>query len=223
MVGIIYLCCRNGKTVVGIAYPCCRYGKTVVGFSAGKSEDNVTLALAARYSGQFDSGQVSLVQVTGHRPPYLTPHVSDFLLDVLKTDSRKYTYGYMVAAQFEHNKKTDEIHAIALYNYEAYHTPAISLSLVDNALLKYSVGTEYSIETQNAYRRPVYSKRVADKVRVKQEIRHKNPVALTYLIPGLPLVTTLYAIYLINERATGSSHLQVTSVLSRCFCYCEGG
>ena len=192
---------------------CCRYGKTVVGYSAGIYPDNVSLDLAASYSRQFNSPLVTLVNVGELRSPVPTPHMNTFFEAAIKTDSRKYTYGYMVAAEFDHNNDTDEVRAVAFYNYEAYHTTAISLSLVDNSLLQHFVGANYSIETQNAYRKPVYTVEVAEKVRVKTKLATTESIELMYLIPLMPLITTFYAIYLINERKSGANRLQLISHL----------
>ena len=138
----------------------------VVAYSAGTRPDYVSLSLAACYSKLFDSPLVKTVNV-GALPKHKTnPVVHNFLLEVMKPSRYKYTYGYMVAAQFDHDSKTDEIHAVALYNYEAYHTAAISLNMVDNALLKHFVGTEYSIVTENAHIRQILSKRSAEKKKV---------------------------------------------------------
>ena len=138
----------------------------------------------------------------------------------MKNDEYKYTYGYMVAAQFKHDSATDEIHAVALYNYEAYHTAPISLSLVDNTLLRYSVGAEYSIETQSDPIQLDLSTAVAKSERIKRELRSRGEVReqniKTYLIcltPAISLVANICAIYLINERWKGAKRLQLITGL----------
>ena len=185
----------------------------MVGYSAGIYPDNVSLALAASYSRQFNSPLVTLVKVSEQRSPVRTSQMNKFFEAAIKSDSRKYTYSYMVAAQFDHNNATDEVRAVAFYNYEAYHTTAASLSLVDNTLLQHFVGANYSIETQNAYRKPVYSAGVAETVRVRTKLATIETIELMYLIPIMPLITTFYAIYLINERTTGANRLQLISHL----------
>ena len=138
----------------------------------------------------------------------------------MKEDGYAYTYGYMVAAQFDHNKVTDEVHAVALYNYEAYHTAALSLSLVDNTLLRHFVGAEYSIETQSDPIQLVLSTAVAKRERIKRELRSRIEAReqniKTYLIcltPAISLVANICAIFLINERGKGAKRLQLITGL----------
>ena len=197
----------------------CKYRtKTVIAYSAGKRPDNLSVALAACYGKQFNSPLVKTINV-GALPKHKTnPVVQNFLLEVMKPNSYKYTYGYMVAAQFDHDTKSKEVHAVAMYNYEVYHTPAISLSLVDNALLKHFVGAEYSIETQNDNLVPVYSAAIAEKKRMRNEIKAKYTVIyynvetyLAFLVPSFLLVTNFFLIYLLDERERGSKHLQLMS------------
>ena len=167
------------------------------------------MALASEYTGQITCPLVTNVNATGR-------NINTFLEEVMGDDAYTYTYRYMVAAQFDHDSNTDEIKAVALYNYDAYHTSAISVSFVDNTLLRYFVGAEYSINTQNDPIAPIYSTVVAKRERIKNELRSKNEGrytnAKTYLIvltPAITLVTNFFAIYLITEREMGSKRLQL--------------
>ena len=197
----------------------CAYGtKTVVAYSAGWNPDNVSTALAATYSKQFDSRLVETINVGELRDQNRHPVVQEYMLDAFKDDSYAYTYDYMVAAQFDHNKVSDEVHAVALYNYEAYHTAPISLSLVDNTLLRHFVGAGYSIETQNDPIEPSYSKQVAEDVRTQNEIKLEYDVYhlngrtyLTFAMPAIIVVTNFCVIYVIDERERGSKRLQLNS------------
>ena len=175
--------------------------------SAGRSPDNVSMGLRAAYNRQLHSPFVTTVSVRD---------VSSSLQDAMTPSSYKYTYGYMVAAQFDHNNDTDEVRAVAFYNYEAYHTTAISLSLVDNTLLQHFVGANYSIETQNDHLVPSYSQNIATKRRVEKRKGLYHSVSesyadfyMMYLSPALTLVTNLCTIYLITERETGARRMQL--------------
>lgn len=169
----------------------------------------MSVALSSEYTGQITCPLVTNVNATGR-------NINTFLEELIEDDAYTYTYRYMVAAQFEHDSNTNEIKAVALYNYDAYHTSAISVSFVDNALLRYFVGAEYSIKTQNDPIVPIYSTVVAKRERIKNELRSKNEGrysnAKTYLIvltPAITLVTNFFAIYLITEREMGSKRLQL--------------
>ena len=178
----------------------------------------MSTALAASYSEQFDSRLVETINVSELRDQNLHPVVQEYLLDALKKDSYAYTYDYMVAAQFDHNRITDEVDAVALYNYEAYHTAPISLNLVDNTLLRHFVGAGYSIETQSDPLKPSYSEQVAEDVRTQNEIKLEYDVYhlnggthLTFVMPAIIVVTNFCAIYVIDERERGSKRLQLNS------------
>ena len=200
------------KPVFDLA-PCCRYGKTVVPYSGGTNPDNVSMALVNSYSKQFDTPLVKTVNIGRLSEYKYHPSVHDYLLNVMKKDgSYAYIHRYMVAAQFEHDNATDEVRAIMFYNYEAYHTAPISISLVDNTLLRHFVGAEYSIETQNHPVKPTYSEKVKEDIRVYNMIYHKRrplPVYLGILSTSI----TMYAIYLIHERTSGTKHLQMNTKL----------
>ena len=131
----------------------------------------------------------------------------------MKPNSYKYAYSYMVAAQFDHNNATDQVRAVAFYNYEAYHTTAISLSLVDNTLLQHFVGANYSIETHNNHRQPAYSKWVAEDVYIGEMIRGRRRLVGLFGSTLFTLVTNFCAIYLISEREGGTKRLQLNSKL----------
>ena len=193
--------------------PCCRYGNTVVAYSAGTNPGNVSLALVNRYGKQFDTPLVKTVNVNQLSEYKYNPSVHEYLLNVMQKDGGyAYIHSYMVAAQFEHDTATDEVRAIVFYNYEAYHTAPISLSLVDNTLLKHFVGAEYSIETQNHPVKPIYSEKVKEDIRVENMIYHRRRALAVYL-SMLSLTITMYAIYLIDERTSDTKHLQMNTQL----------
>ena len=192
---------------------CCRYGKTVVAYSAGTNPSNVSLALVNSYGKQFDMQLVKTININQLIDYKYHPSVHEYLLNVMKKDgSYAYIHNYMVAAQFEHDTATNEVRAIMFYNYEAYHTVPISLSLVDNTLLRHFVGAEYSIETQNHPVKPIYSEKVKEDLRVDNMIHHDRRAVANFLFM-LSTSTTMYAIYLIHERTSGTKHLQMNTEL----------
>ena len=175
--------------------------------------DNVSTALVNSYGKQFDTPSVKTLNINQLSEYKYNPSVHEYLLKVMEKDGGyAYIHSYMVAAQFEHDAATDEVRAIVLYNYEAYHTAPISLSLVDNTLLRHFVGAEYSIETQNHPVKPIYSEKVKEDIRVDNMIHHKRRALAIYLCM-LSISTTMYAIYLIHERTSGTKHLQMNTQL----------
>ena len=88
---------------------------------------------------------------------------------------------------------------MALFNNEAYHTAAISLNLVDNALLRYFVGPGYSISTMNRHRVHKFEIEFAD---VQQLSEHW--AIIFCLSVTFPVIMTFYVMFLVEERVTGS-------------------
>lgn len=70
-----------------------------------------------------------------------------FLLKKKKEIPESFDQNYLVAASFEDRKN----HTIvkALFNNQAYHSPALALALVDNVLFKLLSGTRASITVFN--------------------------------------------------------------------------
>lgn len=67
------------------------------------------------------------------------------LLDMANSHSREFKFQYLVAASFLENNTI-----IAWFNNQAYHTAALTLSLVHNALVKDFFGSDHSIAVTNA-------------------------------------------------------------------------
>lgn len=104
-------------------------------------DSNISLALGDTYSSLF----------TGlDKPVLLYKNESSMTLHLLKeagSDLSKYNLHNMVAASFRQKKESSEI--VSYFNNQAYHSPAISLLQVHNALLKYFMNDSYSFSVRN--------------------------------------------------------------------------
>ena len=120
---------------------------TVVYGVADSNNDTAALAVAKLYREQVYSDALK-VEYLNEMPGHTTgDNVHDYLMEKGKRDAHAYSYRTFVAAEFRSVGK--DMSVTAFFNFQAYHTSAISLTLVDNALLKHYVGQDYSIETTN--------------------------------------------------------------------------
>lgn len=87
--------------------------------------------------------------------------VEDFLLKKAKEDPEDFDKLYVVAASFEDvNNRTI---VKALFNNQAYHSPGLALTLVDNFLFKLISGASASITTTN-YPQPLTAEELSESV-----------------------------------------------------------
>ena len=156
------------------------------------------------YSSQFqDIKHVQLEDISGRW------RVNEYLLAVGKNNTAELVHHRLVAAQFDVSEDGD-VACVALFNYEAYHTAAISLNLVDNALLRYLVGPEYSIRTTNNHRHHKLGEiggvlEFYD-VHLAEHSEHKSIIFC--LSVTFPVIMTFYVMFVIEERFTGSKRDQ---------------
>lgn len=77
----------------------------------------------------------------------LAGSVEDLLLQKEEEDPEVFDYKYVVAASFEDSGNHTTV--TALFNNQAYHSPAVALALVDNVLFKLLSGARASITAVN--------------------------------------------------------------------------
>lgn len=179
--------------------------------------------------GPFDSGQVAIVSDTGSGAPqsniltrYNTfvsgqgaspldasssTNISKYIMD--KADSvgiSTYNAKYMIGTYLESTKWT------AYFNGQPFHTPAIALGYLMNAILRYAMNSDsYSITTTNA----------PFKLSLDED---QNSNFFTYsgtaftlafqIMFGMAFLTATFVIFLIKERSSGAKHLQNVSGVS---------
>lgn len=75
--------------------------------------------------------------------------MTSYLLKEAKADLSKYNLHNMVAASFLYKNNSRGSKIVSYFNNQAYHSPAISLLQVHNALLKYFVNDSYFFSVTN--------------------------------------------------------------------------
>ena len=136
--------------------------------------------------------------------------MENYLLDVSKHDFTKYVTEYMIAASFSSSRDADERGAslLAYFNNEAYHTPAISLAYIGNAILHHFTDTKHVIEATNHPLPRDVEKKASD------EIQTAGMVALVIAMNvciGVAFLVSAFVTFIIKERSVGSKHLQNVS------------
>ena len=182
-----------------------QYGRSTVPFRVAPSDNSTEAsALANAYIRQFDSDTI--------RAKYFHKvDMMSYLIEMSKQDRHEYLCRTFVAAEFKKSYTQPYTNVTVFYNYQAFHTSAISLALVDNALLQYYVGEDYSIETTN---HPRQVDNIIDSS-TKISVITKGLLIVLCVSLVLPVTTASYTMFVVSERVLGSKHAQILSGLHR--------
>ncbi|XP_007937859.1 ATP-binding cassette sub-family A member 17-like [Orycteropus afer afer] len=114
------------------------YGKTVVPFFIAKNS-----SLGPRLSERF----ADMLVAESQTPLEVPGHLEEFLLHKKGEEPESFDNQYVVAASIEDVKGHTVV--TALFNNQAYHSPALAVALVDNFLFKLLSGPNASITVRN--------------------------------------------------------------------------
>ncbi|XP_067140472.1 phospholipid-transporting ATPase ABCA3-like isoform X3 [Centruroides vittatus] len=139
-------------------------------------------------------------------------NLMDYLLNVANTDLSNFTLHFIIAAEFYCDQNSDIINVTALFNNQAYHSPAISLSALQNAILVSTLGSShYHITSINHPLPRTLSEKTVS-------INQYNTDAFQYTqntIFGLSFVMASFVIFVIKENSSKAKHLQIISGVNR--------
>ena len=189
------------------------FGGSVVAVSTNDPPVGAVRRLSQLYARQFNGSRDSVVHVKGS--PSGRPRLEQYLMSEAKRDLTAYTYTHYVAAEFLNSTQgpaASLVDVMGFYNYKARHTSAICLSLVDNALLRYHVGSGYSIETTNHPLRAPDAK----SHRVTQLLTTGNYLQMSFtlaVVTGLALLMSSFVVAPIEERVSGAKQCQLVAGL----------
>uniref|UniRef100_A0A8P0P5X3 ATP binding cassette subfamily A member 17 n=1 Tax=Canis lupus familiaris TaxID=9615 RepID=A0A8P0P5X3_CANLF len=110
---------------------------------------------------------------------------------------------YIVAASFEDSGNHTTV--TALFNNQAYHSPAVALALVDNVLFKLLSGTRASITAVN-HPQPQSAVEALEDI-----LGPKGHYLVIHLLFGIAFLSSSFSILTVKERATRAKHIQLTS------------
>ncbi|XP_036597538.1 ATP-binding cassette sub-family A member 3-like [Trichosurus vulpecula] len=166
------------------------YGKTIVPFSISGNSSVTQEILKYIKAVLTDKGQI-LKEVKGNLEEFLG-------------ESRSCVEHCIVAFSIEVNKST--IVATALFNNQAYHSPATSLAVVDNILFMLFCGPKASLEVFNKPQ----PHRATDSPKESLGFSHGYEIAFI-LIFGIATLPSSFSQQPVTERVIGAKHIQFVS------------
>uniref|UniRef100_A0A8C3Y8A5 ATP binding cassette subfamily A member 3 n=1 Tax=Catharus ustulatus TaxID=91951 RepID=A0A8C3Y8A5_CATUS len=163
------------------------YGQTIVPFSVSGTAE-LPQRLAKQYIELLDAHRQSPLEVLGGLEDYLISRASE--------EGGAFNEHYIAAASFE--DAGNHTLVTALFNNQAYHSPATALMLADNAVLRVLAGPNASITVTN-YPQP-------------RNITEKTGFAIAInLLYGMASLASTFALLLVSERAIKAKHVQLVS------------
>ncbi|XP_042906076.1 phospholipid-transporting ATPase ABCA3 [Parasteatoda tepidariorum] len=161
---------------------------------------NESQALSSIYASQFQLPD---------SPVYVNKSMTEYLLSKGKEDIGKYNMHNMIGAKFE--KSGQKAIITSLFNNKAYHTPAIALLEIENALLKYFTNESYTFSVTNfPMPRTIGEKLMQEQTQATESYQISQDIMF-----GMSFLIASFAVFIVKERASNSKHLQRVSGMSR--------
>ncbi|XP_004627914.1 ATP-binding cassette sub-family A member 3 [Octodon degus] len=172
------------------------YGRTIVPFSVpGTSPLDQQLSEHLR----------DMLQAAGQEPREVLGDLEEFLVFRASVEGGGFNERFLVAVSFKDEVKKTVV--TALFNNQAYHSPATALAIVDNLLFKLLCGPQASIEVSN-YPQPRSTLQAAkDQF---SEGRKGLDIALNLLF-AMAFLASTFSILAVSERAVQAKHVQFVS------------
>uniref|UniRef100_A0A8C3V0P3 ATP binding cassette subfamily A member 3 n=1 Tax=Catharus ustulatus TaxID=91951 RepID=A0A8C3V0P3_CATUS len=172
------------------------YGQTIVPFSVSGTAE-LPQRLAKQYIELLDAHRQSPLEVLGGLEDYLISRASE--------EGGAFNEHYIAAASFE--DAGNHTLVTALFNNQAYHSPATALMLADNAVLRVLAGPNASITVTN-YPQP---RNITEKAK-DQLMEGQTGFAIAInLLYGMASLASTFALLLVSERAIKAKHVQLVS------------
>nr|KAF6439582.1 hypothetical protein HJG63_000031 [Rousettus aegyptiacus] len=172
------------------------YGQTIVPFFISPNS-----RLGPQLSEHFTDMLVAEKQI----PLEILSSVEAFLLNKSEEEPENFDQNYLVPASFEDMKN----HTIvtALFNNQAYHSPALALALVDNVLFKLLAGAGASITVFN-HPQPQSIVEISESVLYEGPKGHYLVINLLF---GVAFLSSSFSILTVKERTIQAKHVQIVS------------
>ncbi|ELK30082.1 ATP-binding cassette sub-family A member 3 [Myotis davidii] len=172
------------------------YGRTVVPFSVPGT---------SRLDQQLAEHLKDMLQAEGQEPREVLGDLEEFLIFRASVEGGGFNERCLVAASFRDVGERTVI--TALFNNQAYHSPATALAIVDNLLFKLLCGPQASITVSN-YPQPRSALQAAkDQF---NEGRKGFDIALNLLF-AMAFLASTFSILAVSERAVQAKHVQFVS------------
>ncbi|MBZ3879692.1 ATP-binding cassette sub-family A member 3, partial [Sciurus carolinensis] len=172
------------------------YGQTIVPFFVSQN---------FRLDPQLSDHFADMLVAQGQIPLEVPGPVEEFLLKKAEEEPEGFDRLYVVAASFE---DTDD-HTIVrgLFNNQAYHSPALALTLVDNYLFKLLSGSRASITVSN-HPQPQTAMELSENVLYQGPKGHYLVINLLF---GVAFLSSSFSMLTVRERRIKAKHIQFIS------------
>uniref|UniRef100_A0A8B9UKM0 ABC transporter domain-containing protein n=1 Tax=Anas zonorhyncha TaxID=75864 RepID=A0A8B9UKM0_9AVES len=172
------------------------YGQTIVPFSVP-----ATSALSQKLAEQY----VELLDAQRQAPLGVLGGLEEYLISRASEEGGAFNEHYIAAASFEGAGNRTMV--TALFNNQAYHSPATALMLADNAVFRVLAGPNASITVTN-YPQP---RNITEKAK-DQLMEGQTGFAIAInLLYGMASLASTFALLLVSERAIKAKHVQFVS------------
>uniref|UniRef100_A0A2K6EEP9 ATP binding cassette subfamily A member 3 n=1 Tax=Propithecus coquereli TaxID=379532 RepID=A0A2K6EEP9_PROCO len=172
------------------------YGRTVVPFSVSGT---------SRLDQQLSEHLKDMLQAEGQEPREVLGDLEEFLIFRASVEGGGFNERCLVAVSFRDVGERTTV--TALFNNQAYHSPATTLAVVDNLLFKLLCGPQASIVVSN-YPQPRSALQAA-KDQFK-EGRKGFDIALNLLF-AMAFLASTFSILAVSERTVQAKHVQFVS------------
>uniref|UniRef100_A0A452TYP3 ATP-binding cassette sub-family A member 3-like n=1 Tax=Ursus maritimus TaxID=29073 RepID=A0A452TYP3_URSMA len=160
-----------------------QYGQTIVPLSIS-GNSNLTLIFLKHLRSVLESHQHTLKEVQG---------------DLLKYLMENEDCIHLCIVAFSIEVKTNKIILTGLFNNQAYHSPSLTLAILDNILLMTIAGSNASITVFN-------------KPQPHSEVKKRNGFQVALNIHfGMALLISGFCLLTVTERVTKAKHIQFLS------------
>uniref|UniRef100_A0A5F5PEQ8 ATP binding cassette subfamily A member 3 n=1 Tax=Equus caballus TaxID=9796 RepID=A0A5F5PEQ8_HORSE len=172
------------------------YGRTVVPFSVPGT---------TRLDQQLSEHLKDMLQAQGQEPREVLGDLEEFLIFRASVEGGGFNERCLVAASFRDVGERTVV--TAMFNNQAYHSPATALAVMDNLLFKLLCGPQASIVVSN-YPQPRSALQAAkDQF---NEGRKGFDIALNLLF-AMAFLASTFSILAVSERAIQAKHVQFVS------------
>ncbi|KAF0881251.1 ABCA3 protein, partial [Crocuta crocuta] len=172
------------------------YGRTVVPFAVPG---------ASRLDQQLSEHLKDMLQAEGQEPREVLGDLEEFLIFRASVEGGGFNERCLVAVSFRDVGERTVV--TALFNNQAYHSPATALAVVDNLLFKLLCGPRASIVVSN-YPQPRSALQAAKDQFA--EGRKGFDIALNLLF-AMAFLASTFSILAVSERAVQAKHVQFVS------------
>ncbi|XP_054549775.1 phospholipid-transporting ATPase ABCA3-like isoform X2 [Talpa occidentalis] len=165
-----------------------QYGQTIVPLSIS-GNSNITLIFLQHLKSILESEKQSLREVQGDLMKYLMENEDCIHLCIVA---------------FSIEEKQNQITVTALFNNQAYHSPALSLAMVDSVLFKAVSGPDASLTVFNKPQPHFYDK--------EYHFQKTNGFQVALNIQfGMSVLVSGYCLLAVTERVSKAKHMQFVS------------